>query len=282
MFKPQTSKEAVGQDLVFGLWVFLWSLDLGALREADIARRMSLLKRNVPAGVFTIRGVMGVCHLLVNGREAVLLDAGLIGEVGQIRWRLRRLGLGPENVKAILLTHGHLDHVGNLAWARAWTGAPVWGHRLEQVHIDGVYPYFGAAVWCGRLERAGRRCLGVGAAVRIDETIEDGDELPFFGGLRVVHLPGHTLGHCGFYSARHDTLFSGDLIASYWFRGAVLPPPIFNAHPEMIAASLEKAARLNARWIVPQHYDVLDGALHRRRFDGLLEKRRGWRGRTVV
>ena len=244
---------------------------------------MSLLKRNVPAGVFTIRGIMGVCHLLVDARgDAVLLDAGLIGEPWQIRWRLRRMGLGPENVKAILLTHGHLDHVGNLAWAKAWTGAPVVGHRLEQVHIDGAYPYSGAAVWCGRLERAGRRWLGAGAAVRIDETIDEGDELPFFGGLRVVHLPGHTLGHCGFYSARHDTLFSGDLIASYWFRGAVTPPPIFNAHPEMIAGSLEKAWRLNPRWIVPQHYDVLDGSLHRRRFDALLEKRRGWRGRVVV
>lgn len=236
--------------------------------------------RNVPPGVFTIRGVMGVCHLLVDERgEVVLLDTGLIGEQRQIRRRLRRLGLGPENVRAILLTHGHLDHAGNLAWARAWTGAPIHAHALEQVHIDGAYPYRGAAVWCGRLERAGRRWLGVGGTAKIDSTIADGDELPFWGGLRVVHLPGHTLGHCGFYSARHDLLFCGDLIASYFYRGAVLPPPIFNAAPERIPASLEKARELNPRWIVPQHYDVLDGALHRRRFDEFLARR--WRGPVV-
>jgi glyoxylase-like metal-dependent hydrolase (beta-lactamase superfamily II) len=230
--------------------------------------------RNVPRGVFTIRGVMGVCHLLVDARgEAVLLDTGLIGEPAQIRWRLRRLGLGPENVKAILLTHGHLDHAGNVAWAKTWTGAPVFAHALEQAHIDGTFPYRGAAVWCGRLERAGRKVLGVGARVEIDVAITDGDDLPFWDGLRVVHLPGHTLGHCGFYSAKHDLLFSGDLFASYFFRGAVLPPPILNAAPELIPESLEKAWRLNPRWMVPQHYDALDGALHRGRFDALVEKR---------
>ena len=217
---------------------------------------------------------MGVCHLLVNdSRQVVLIDTGLIGEQWQIQLRLRRLGLGSRDVKAILLTHGHLDHAGNLAWAKAWTGAPIYAHALEQIHIDGTFPYTGTAIWCGRMERAGRRLLGVGIPAKIDVTLADDDILPFWGGLRVVHLPGHTLGHCGFYSPKHDLLFSGDLFASYFFRGAVLPPPIFNAAPEMIPASLKKAQQLNARWLVPQHYDFLDGALHRRRFDAMMERR---------
>ena len=229
--------------------------------------------RNVPPGVVTIRGAMGVCHLLIDERgDAVLLDTGLVGEPALIRWRLRRLGLGPGNVKAILLTHGHLDHAGNLAWAKAWTGAPVLAHPLEQAHIDGVYPYTGYAMWCGRLERAGRAVLRTGAPARIDTAIADGDELPYWGGLRVVYLPGHTRGHCGFYSARHDLLFSGDLFASYFWK-VHLPPPILNSAPESIPASLEKAQRLNPRWMVPQHYDVLDGALHRWRFDRLMARR---------
>ena len=230
-------------------------------------------------GIHTIRGIMGVCHLLVDKDGAVLLDTGLVGEPALIRWRMARLGLAPGAIRAILLTHGHLDHAGNLAWARRWCGAPIHAHASEQQHIDGTYPYAGVNAWCGRLERAGRALFRNGAPVRIDVPIADGDVLPFWGGLRVVHLPGHTLGHCGFYSEKHDLLLSGDLFASYFFN-THLPPPILNSAPALIPESLEKARRLNPRLMVPQHYDVLDGALHRRRFDRLIA--RELRARTIA
>jgi len=222
-------------------------------------------------GIHTIRGVMGVCHLLVEEDGAILLDTGLVGEPWLIRQRLARLGLRSDSIRAILLTHGHLDHTGNLAWAKQWCGAPIYAHPLEQAHIDGTYPYAGVNAWCGRLEHAGRTLLRNGRPAQIDVPIMDGDELPFWGGLKVVHLPGHTLGHCGFHSAKHDLLFSGDLFASYFFN-VHLPPPILNSAPELIPASLEKARRLDPRLMVPQHYDVLDGALHRRRFDRLMAR----------
>lgn len=212
---------------------------------------------------------MGCCHLLEEGDASVMIDTGMIGEPLFIRRLVRRLGLQPDFIKAILLTHGHLDHAGNLAWLKAWTGAKVLAHPAEQLHVNGAYPYQGITRWCGRLEAAGRLLFRYREA-SIDEFLADGQELPFWGGLRVIHLPGHTAGHCGFFSIKHDLLFSGDLFASYFFN-VHRPPAILNSVPELFPASVEKVRCLNPRWIVPSHYDFLNGELHRKRFARLYD-----------
>jgi len=217
-----------------------------------------------PARLHSIRGIMGCCHLLEDGAASVMIDAGMVGEPFLIRQLIRKLRLKPASIKAILLTHGHLDHAGNLAWLQEWTGAKVFAHAAEVRHVAGTYPYSGVSRWCGRLEAAGRFLFRYRAAV-IDEFVTDGQELPFWGGLRVIHLPGHTRGHCGFYSAKHNLIFSGDMFASYFFN-THKPPAILNSAPELFPASVEKVRRLAPRLIVPCHYDFRDGDLHRRRF----------------
>lgn len=222
------------------------------------------MRKNVPPNLIPVRGPMGCCHLLYDGDNTVLLDTGLAGETIRIRHLFRRLRLPPESLKAIILTHGHLDHVGNVARLKHWSGAKIYAHPIEQAHIDGKYPYQGVNRWCGRLEAIGRKALRY-QSVKIDEFLSDGQHLPFWGGLEVIHLPGHTLGHCGFYSAKYNLLFSGDMMASYWFN-VHKPWAIFNSAPKLLPASAEKIRRLRPLWILPFHFDFLDGDLHRRRF----------------
>ena len=237
--------------------------------------------RNVPANLYSMRTAMGCFHLLVedDGASAVLIDAGFFGEMWFVRRLLRKLRLSPKAISAILLTHGHIDHVGSLRELQAWTGASVWAHAEERAHVAGTYPYTGLSRVCGWLEGLGRRVLRRRIG-HIDQTFSDGDVLPFWGGLEVVHLPGHTRGHCGFYSARHDVLFSGDLFASYFFN-THLPPPILNSVPAEYAGSLARVAAMNPRWIVPNHYDYLDGARHRMRFDRLHRRLLARAGKKV-
>ena len=223
--------------------------------------------------IYPIRGYHGSFHLLYDAsrHEAVLIDTGLVGEVPRLERILREVGLTWPDIKAILLTHGHLDHTGNLARLKELTGAPVLAHALEHSHIDGTFPYKGPSRLCGFMEAVGRTLFRY-QTVSIDQALVPDTELPYWGGLRVIHLPGHTEGHCGFYSERFNLLFSGDLFASYWF-STHLPPFFLNSCPDKIQASLRKVVTLAPRYIVPNHYSGLDGELHRRRFDSLLKNR---------
>jgi glyoxylase-like metal-dependent hydrolase (beta-lactamase superfamily II) len=120
------------------------------------------------------------------------------------------------------------------------------------------------------METFGRAVLRYRAA-SIDEPLVPGAELPFWGGLEVLHLPGHTEGHCGFYSRRFDLLFSGDLFACYRF-STHLPPFFLNSCAEKMSGSVRRVVELAPRYLVPNHYDRADYAMHRRKFDALARK----------
>ncbi len=144
----------------------------------------------------------------------ISIDAGFLGGKQLLRRALVKRGWAGLPIKGILVTHGHLDHVANVAALakehHAWVAAP----RLDELHYIGKYPYRGVARLCGLLEAAGRVVCGY-RPFRVDRWLEDGDEIDVWHGLRVVALPGHTVGHVGFYCARLKLLFCADLFASY-------------------------------------------------------------------
>jgi glyoxylase-like metal-dependent hydrolase (beta-lactamase superfamily II) len=227
------------------------------------------------ARVLRLGGPMVSAHLLADRDGLTLIDTGLWGIAAELRRVVAKLNRRPDELRAIVLTHGHLDHAAGAAEIQAWSGAGLWLHPADRDHLAQRVRYAGVARICGALEWAGARA-GRHRMPRVDEALRDGAVLPFWGGLRVWHLPGHTPGHCALVSERTGLVFAGDLFASYAW--SVHEPPGFLCRDVARAReSLRVLAAARPADVLPSHYDRMDPGLHARRLAAKWEASPGLR-----
>ena len=141
------------------------------------------------------------CFILADKatRQAAVIDPGDEPE------KILRAARGLE-VKVILLTHGHLDHVSGARRLKEETGAPLLIHAADRELYEGLRDQYAAAPGMFGLS------LGPGHdPLPPDGTLEDGQEVAFGPRrLRVLHTPGHTPGCCCLLG--EGILFSGDTL----------------------------------------------------------------------
>jgi glyoxylase-like metal-dependent hydrolase (beta-lactamase superfamily II) len=199
-----------------------------------------------------------------------LIDAGFIAGRHLLRIALKKRGWGNERIAGIIVTHGHLDHILNVGRIAEETGAWIAAPRLDALHYEGTPSYQGAAKVTGFLEAIGRPLLGF-RKFTPTRLLNDGDFLDIWHGLTVVHLPGHTAGHSGFYCERRKLLFCSDLFASYG-SFSHLPPPIFNSSGADIPNSIATALELDLVGVLPNHGDRSSPETHLMRLIAINRK----------
>jgi glyoxylase-like metal-dependent hydrolase (beta-lactamase superfamily II) len=222
-------------------------------------------------------------HALVNvifwgrpgagDREWVLIDAGVMGSRAVIE-AAAASRFGPDSrPSAIVLTHGHFDHVGALEdLAEAWD-VPVFAHALERPYLDGSasYPPAEPAVGGGLLARLSplfpRRPVDVSGRL---QSLPENRTVPPMPGWRWIHVPGHSVGQVALWREADRTLIAGDAFVTTAQESAYAvavqepeihgPPMYFTGDWDAARRSVEILAALEPERAITGHGRPLAGA----------------------
>ncbi|WP_017688562.1 MBL fold metallo-hydrolase [Paenibacillus sp. PAMC 26794] len=180
--------------------------------------------------------------LIWDEEMVVLIDTGFPGQYDDLCIALEKIGVPISQLKAVILTHQDVDHIGCLPEILQECGSQVkiYAHELDKPYIEGQLPLLKDS----HLEHPP---MG-----KVNETVTDGQELPFCGGIRVIHTPGHTPGHISLYLMDSKTLIAGDSMYSVdGMLGGIHEPTTLDT--ETARFSLKKYIELDITSVICYH-----------------------------
>jgi glyoxylase-like metal-dependent hydrolase (beta-lactamase superfamily II) len=212
-------------------------------------------------------------YALVGGERVVLVDTGLAETPGEIIVpHLERIGVSPEQLDLVLISHADVDHCGGNRTLRARVPrAPFACHELDRNWIEsnqamlaenyGWYESYGFGL---PEEMKEWIAAELGGDSPIDTGLCGGETFRLEPGWRieVVHLPGHTPGHVGIWDPRSRTALIVDAVLErgiYDRAGNLLiTPRIYDA--DAYRATIERVRALRPELLLTAHYPVMDGS----------------------
>mgnify|MGYP000857685531 CR=1 FL=1 len=176
-------------------------------------------------------GAMGKVFLVQGDSGAILVDTGMPGQAGQILDALVARGVAPETIRLILITHGHVDHIGGARELRERTGAPVAIHAGDAAGLRGEEDLAAKAVptsrLFGMLMRMGARLASPGqdCALEPDIVFDAAWRLDAYGVAgEVIPTPGHSPGSVSLLLDNGEAIV-GDLVMGHMFFPKRQMPP---------------------------------------------------------
>ncbi|WP_258131601.1 MBL fold metallo-hydrolase [Bacillus cereus] len=180
--------------------------------------------------------------LLWDDEMAVLIDTGFPGQIEDIQVEMEKVGVSFDKLKVVILTHQDIDHIGSLPelLQRCRSNIKVYAHELDKPYIEGELPLLKD----GNIEN---RPKG-----KVSDTVIDGQELPYCGGILILHTPGHTPGHISLYLKQSKILVAGDSMYSVnGVLGGIHAPTTLNIMEAR--QSLKKYLNLHIESVVCYH-----------------------------
>ncbi|GAA1542697.1 MBL fold metallo-hydrolase [Actinomadura kijaniata] len=200
--------------------------------------------------LYHLRFPVGHAYLWESPDGLTLVDTGLPGSAPLVGDAIRALGRDPSELRRIVLTHFHEDHVGSAA-ALAGPGVEVLAHRADAPFIQGERPGpppvladWERPIWDGVQARI--KDVPEPDPVRVTRPLDGGDEIDLGGGTTAVAVaaPGHTPGSVALHLPDERVLFTGDTVARGPDGRVILG--VFNCDPEQAAATFRDLASLDA------------------------------------
>ncbi len=202
--------------------------------------------------IYPLRGKMSLFYLLSGEGGMLLIDAGLRGEE-RLLWRKMR-ALRRDDLRAIFITHAHLDHAGAARAIHAGTGAPIFVHEADAGALQRGETHIGTVRSWGRLLApflpVAEKLLGM-PPTRADAFMADGERFEIGDlAVQVVHTPGHTPGSCTLI-VNEEHAFVGDLISG---QGKPHAQRYYAHDWTQLAASVTRLLALpRVHWLYPGH-----------------------------
>lgn len=201
--------------------------------------------------------------ILIDEDSWTLIDTGMPGSAAAIVELAKQAGVGDRPLKAILLTHQDLDHIGGLPGVLEATGgsATAYAHPADSGAINGTSPMLKMSPerLAGFLQQASdevraqfERTFHNPSRPNVDREFADGEPLPFGGGLTVIHTPGHTPGHVCLYHRASKTLIAGDALVAKDGKLMGPNPPVTPDMPAALA-SLKKLLPFDIEGVICYH-----------------------------
>ena len=200
-------------------------------------------------------------YLVEDAGEVVLVDASAPANWSTLPAALAAIGRTLDDVRAVLLTHGHDDHLGFAEQARR-SGIAAHVHEADSALVRGeaknkvsvVGPYRPAPLIRFLAYYVSHGLLRVPRLQEV-RTFGDGATLDVPGAPQVIHVPGHTLGSSALHFPGHDALFSGDAINTFAVTSGRTGPQLspFNRDRAQALESLKRIEDVPATHVLPGH-----------------------------